>query len=205
MSKGTMIKTKQRVVEHGEVFTPPHIVEAMLDLVPDLSSDPDARVLEPACGNGNFLVAVLRRKLVAAHTRSDRRTAMLRAVASIYGIDLLADNVAESKDRMYDVVCTYAPDDRDLCEAARAVIDRNVICGNTLTGTTPVGDLIIISEWVIADEVQRRDFIFRDLGRPELPLPVWESRPVPISAIPSLPPVVRIPAATASGGVRRVV
>ena len=91
----SLVKSKQRVTDHGEVFTPPWMVEAMLDLVEDETERIDARFLEPACGSGNFLVAVLRRKLAAVemrYGRSDfeRRHFALLALMSIYGIELLA-------------------------------------------------------------------------------------------------------------------
>jgi N-6 DNA Methylase len=68
----TLVKSKQRVADHGEVFTPAWMVEAMLDLVKDETQRIDSRVLEPACGSGNFLVQVLRRKLAAVELKYSR-------------------------------------------------------------------------------------------------------------------------------------
>ena len=97
-----LVKSKQRVADHGEVFTPPRMVEAMLDLVKDESERIDSRFLEPACGSGNFLVPVLTRKLATVEARYgksdfERRHQALLALMSIYGIELLDDNVAECR------------------------------------------------------------------------------------------------------------
>ena len=96
----SLIKSKERVANHGEVFTPPWMVEAMLDLVKNETERIDSRFLEPACGSGNFLVQVLRRKLAAVEIRYgksdfERRHYALLAVMPIYGIELLPDNIVE--------------------------------------------------------------------------------------------------------------
>src|ERR1700758_3294084 len=98
----SLVKSKHRVADHGEVFTPAWLVEAMLDLVKDESERIDARFLEPACGSGNFLVPVLARKLATVQDRYgksdfERRHHALLALMSIYGIELLADNVADCR------------------------------------------------------------------------------------------------------------
>ena len=103
-----LVKSKQRVADHGEVFTPPELVEAMLDLVRAESERIDSRFLEPACGSGNFLVPVLQRKLAtvdARYGKSDfeKRHHALLALMSIYGIELLADNVAECRENLLEV------------------------------------------------------------------------------------------------------
>lgn len=94
------VKSKQRVADHGEVFTPPWLVEAMLDLVKAETERIDARFLEPACGSGNFLVAILRRKLAAVELKYgksafEKRHYALLALMCTYGIELLEDNVAD--------------------------------------------------------------------------------------------------------------
>src|ERR1700722_12059200 len=104
-----LIKSKKRVADHGEVFTPPWMVEAMFDLVKAESERIDSRLLEPACGSGNFLVPVLKRKLTTVHAqygKSDfeRRHHALLALMSIYGIELLDDNVAECRENLLNVV-----------------------------------------------------------------------------------------------------
>ncbi len=97
-----LVKSKQRVADHGEVFTPPWMVEAMLELVKGETERIDARFLEPACGSGNFLVPIVRRKLAAVQLRYgasdfERRYFALLALMSVYGIELLADNIAECR------------------------------------------------------------------------------------------------------------
>lgn len=92
-----LVKSRQRVADHGEVFTPQWMVGDMLDLVKDESERIDARVLEPACGEGAFLQEILRRKLATVHARYgkndfERRHYALLALMSTYGIELLADN-----------------------------------------------------------------------------------------------------------------
>src|SRR6478672_2674725 len=100
-----MVKSKQRVADHGEVFTPAWMVEAMLDLVKSETERIDARFLEPACGSGNFLIPVLSRKLATVqlrHGRSDfeKRHYALFSVMCIYGIELLPDNAAECRESL---------------------------------------------------------------------------------------------------------
>src|SRR5438094_7047825 len=99
----SLVKSKQRIADHGEVFTPAWMVEAMLDLVRDESERIDSRFLEPACGSGNFLVQVLRRKLAAVELRFgdsdfERRHYALLALMCVYGIEVLDDNIAECRD-----------------------------------------------------------------------------------------------------------
>ncbi len=103
------LKSRQRIIDHGEVFTPPGLVNDMLDLVAHECERVDARFLEPACGDGNFLAEVLRRKLLTVDKKNARnrekweRDAVL-SVCSLYGIDLLADNIAACRERLSAVV-----------------------------------------------------------------------------------------------------
>ena len=108
-----LVKSKQRVADHGEVFTPPWMVEAMLDLVKDETERIDARFLEPACGSGNFICRILQRKLAAVelkYGRSDleRQHYALLGLMCIYGIELLADNVAECRANALEIFAEYA-------------------------------------------------------------------------------------------------
>src|SRR5665811_1781951 len=108
----SLIKSEKRVADHGEVFTPPWIVEAMLDLVKGETERIDSRFLEPACGSGNFLVRILQRKLAAVELRFgksdfEKRHYALLAVMCTYGIELLADNIAECRALMLDVLADY--------------------------------------------------------------------------------------------------
>ncbi len=111
------VKSKQRVADHGEVFTPAWMVEAMLDLVKDETERIDSRFLEPACGSGNFLVQILQRKLAAVelkYGKSDfeKRHYALLALMCIYGIELLADNIAECRANMLEIFAEYLNLDR---------------------------------------------------------------------------------------------
>ena len=106
------VKSKQRVADHGEVFTPAWMVEAMLDLVKDETERIDSRFLEPACGTGNFLVQVLRRKLTAVelkYSKSDfeRQNYALLALMCIYGIELLPDNIVECRANLIRIFAEY--------------------------------------------------------------------------------------------------
>ena len=107
-----LVKSKQRVADHGEVFTPAWMVEAMLDLVKDETERIDSRFLEPACGSGNFLVPVLRRKLAAVELKFgksdfEKRHYALFGLMCIYGIELLADNIAECRANMLEILADY--------------------------------------------------------------------------------------------------
>ncbi len=108
----TLVKSKQRVADHGEVFTPAWMVQTMLDLVKDETHRIDSRFLEPACGSGNFLVQVLQRKLAAVERRYgksdfERRHYAMLALMCIYGIELLPDNIAECRANLLDIIADY--------------------------------------------------------------------------------------------------
>ena len=163
------MKSKQRVADHGEVFTPAWMVEAMLDLVKDETERIDSRFLEPACGSGNFLVQVLRRKLAAVelkYGKSDfeKRHYALLALMCIYGIELLADNIAECRANMLEILAEYLNLDEsdDLYRAASYVLSQNLVHGDALTMRTSDGQPITFAEWgyLGKGKFQRRDFRF---------------------------------------------
>ena len=165
----TLVKSKQRVADHGEVFTPEWMVEAMLDLVKDETQRIDSRFLEPACGSGNFLVKVLRRKLAAVelkYTRSEfeRRHFALLALMCIYGIELLPDNIAECRANLLDIFAEYLNlnEVADLYRAASHVLSLNLVHGDALTMKDSEGALIAFAEWgyLGKGKFQRRDFRF---------------------------------------------
>ncbi|MFQ5571400.1 MAG: N-6 DNA methylase [Rhodothermales bacterium] len=170
----SLVKSKQRVADHGEVFTPPWMVEAMLDLVKDETERIDARFLEPACGSGNFLVEVLRRKLTAVHLRYgrsdfERRLYALLALMCVYGIELLADNVAECRANLLDIFAEYLDLDQadDLYRAASYVLAQNIVHGDALAMRTHEGQPLTFAEWgyLGRGKFQRRDFRLRTLTR----------------------------------------
>ena len=168
-SPAKLVKTKQRVADHGEVFTPDWMVDAMLDLVKDETARIDARFLEPACGSGNFLEQVLRRKLVAVvfkYNKSgfERRHYALFAVMCIYGIELLPDNIAECRVNMLKILAELLNLDEsdDLYRAASYVLSQNLVHGDALTMRAHDGQPITFAEWGYLGKgrFQRRDFRF---------------------------------------------
>src|SRR6186713_2050552 len=125
----SLVKSAQRVADHGEVFTPPWMVEAMLNLVKDETERIDSRFLEPACGSGNFLIKILRRKLAAVELKFgksdfERRHYALLALMCMYGIELLADNIAECRANMLEILADYLnlEESDDLHRAASYVL-----------------------------------------------------------------------------------
>jgi len=168
----SLLKSKQRVADHGEVFTPPWMVEAMLDLVKDETERIDSRFLEPACGSGNFLVQVLRRKLAAVERKFgksdfERRHYALLALMCIYGIELLADNIAECRANMLEILADHLnlEESDDFYRAASYVLSQNLVHGDALTMRTSEGHPIRFAEWgyVGKGKFQRRDFRFDTL------------------------------------------
>jgi len=163
----SLIRSKKRVADHGEVFTPAWMVEAMLDLVKGESERIDARFLEPACGSGNFLVPVLQRKLAAVELKFgkadfNKRHYALLGLMCCYGIELLADNIEECRANMLEVLSDYfrlSPED-DLYRAASHVLASNLVQGDALTMKTTPGSPISFAEWgyIGKGKFQRRDF-----------------------------------------------
>jgi hypothetical protein len=164
-----LVKSKQRVADHGEVFTPPWLVEAMLDLVKGETERIDARFLEPACGSGNFLVPILKRKLAAVELKYgesafEKRHYALLALMCTYGIELLADNVAECRADLLNVFAEYLglTEGDDLYRAAARVVALNVVHADALSMHTPAKQPIAFAEWgyLGKGKFQRRDFRF---------------------------------------------
>ena len=171
----TLVKSKKRVADHGEVFTPAWMVEAMLDLVKEETERIDSRFLEPACGSGNFIVQILKRKLAAVEVKFgksdfERQHYALLGLMCIYGIELLADNIAECRANVLDVFAQYLNIDEtdDLYRAATHVLSVNLVHGDALTMRAvdgqPVKDRppITFAEWgyLGKGKFQRRDFRF---------------------------------------------
>ena len=168
-NKKSQIKSRQRVAQHGEVFTNPREVNAMLDLVRDESFRLDSRFLEPACGDGNFLIEILRRKLsllkdIKSPTEWEFQS--LIAVGSCYGIELLEDNAEACRLRLFTEVreqigkkgCTQGYE-----ESLHYMLRKNIVCGDALTYRTADNRPITFCEWTpIAGSMQfsRRDFQF---------------------------------------------
>lgn len=174
----TQVVSKKRVADHGEVYTGKREVNAMLDLVKQETERIDSRFLEPACGTGNFLTEILERKLRIVESRYNKsqleyeRNAVL-AVSSIYGIDVLKDNVVECRKRLFDIFeqkyrGLFKKRAQDKCRnAAHFILEKNIIWGDALTLKT-VGDNskpIVFSEWspVNSSMIKRRDFTYHEL------------------------------------------
>jgi hypothetical protein len=169
-----LVKSKERVADHGEVFTPEWMVEAMLDLVKDETERIDSRFLEPACGSGNFLVKILKRKLAAVevkYAKSDfeKRHYSLLALMCCYGIELLADNIIECRANTLEIMADYLQiqEDDEVYRAAAYVLSQNLVHGDALTMRTNEGKAITFAEWgyLGKGKFQRRDFRFDVLSQ----------------------------------------
>lgn len=198
----SLTRSKQRVADHGEVFTPAWLVQAMLDLVKGETERIDSRFLEPACGSGNFLVPILRRKLAAVELKYgksefEKRHYALLAVMCIYGIELLADNIAECRANVLEVLAEYLKlDDKDdLYRAASYVLSQNLVHGDALEMKTPDGKPITFAEWgyLGKGKFQRRDFRYKSLTQSAQfsALPLFKRQPkheifTPVKTWPSM-------------------
>lgn len=168
----SLVRSAQRVADHGEVFTPAWMVEAMLDLVKDETERIDSRFLEPACGSGNFLVQILRRKLAAVelkYGRSDfeRRHYALLGLMCIYGIELLPDNIKECRENLLEIFAEYLNlvESDDLYRAASYVLSQNLVHGDAMKMLTDDGRPLTFAEWgyLGKGKFQRRDFLLASL------------------------------------------
>ena len=164
-------KSKQRVTDHGEVFTAEREVNAMLDLVKQETERIDSRFLEPACGDGNFLAEILRRKLSVVKSRYGKSAAdyeryVVIAVSSIYGVELLPDNTDQCRRRMFEIfnkeytaICRKEAND-ETREAVQHILRHNILCGDALTMKGSDGEPIVFAEWSAVNGcmLKRRDF-----------------------------------------------
>lgn len=203
--KSKQVKSKKRVADHGEVFTSEREVNAMLDLVKQETERIESRFLEPACGTGNFLAEILNRKLTVTDKRyksaqTEWEFYAILAVSSIYGIDILEDNVVECRERLLGIFNErYQQNFGGKCNTqclrvASFILKHNISWGDALSLKTPdvAAKPIVFSEWspVSGNGIKRRDFtmanllesqpmnepnLFSDLGdRAFLPTPVAE-------------------------------
>lgn len=178
----SQIKSKARVSARGEVFTAEREVNAMLDLVADECLRPDSRFLEPACGDGNFLTAILKRKLAVLRRKyrqshRDYEKQSIIAIGSLYGVDIMNDNVMECRKRLFTIwnkaYTAHCKEDAsdEVREAVRFIIDRNIVNGNALTlmcvdeEGKDTSAPIIFSEWslISASQIQRSDYTMSNL------------------------------------------
>lgn len=194
MGNVQQIKSRRRVADYGEVFTGKKEVKAMVNLVHNQVNDIDATFLEPACGTGNFLDEVLMQKMrtVSRTCCDDQKTyavGMIRAVSSLYGIDIMQDNVDEVRKRMMQrAVSSYTrkfgmEPSAPVIKTMHHIIDRNVQCGNTLSGKDSKGRDLVISEWRFMGNglIMRLDFRYMELVDSGSNAPPFaEYEPVPI-------------------------
>ena len=175
----TQIKSKERVAERGEVFTAEREVKAMCDLVKDECERIDSRFLEPACGDGNFLAEILHRKLDVVKKKYKKSTYeyeqnSVLAITSIYGVDIMMDNVLACRERMFDIWnreytanCKADAND-ETREAVKYILSKNIVLGNALSmmcvdeNGEDTDVPIIFPEWsfVMGGKLKRRDYRF---------------------------------------------
>lgn len=175
-------KSKERVKTRGEVFTNEREVKAMCDLVKDETERIDSRFLEPACGDGNFLAEILTRKLGVVKRKYKKSTLdyeknSVLAISSVYGVDIMLDNVLACRDRLfkiwdkeYEVVCKKDCNEQTR-QAVKFILSKNIVCGNALTlkRVDEKGDEtdepIVFSEWafITGAQMQRQDYTFSHL------------------------------------------
>lgn len=168
----SLVKSKQRVADHGEVFTPRWLVEDMLNLVQVETERIDSRFLEPACGSGNFVVPVLERKLASVQrtygkSEFEKKHYALFGLMCIYGIELLVDNVEECRDNLLKTFISFlkvTPDDV-WGRAASEVLRANIVHGDALQMNTVRGESIVFPEWgyLGKGKYQRSDFLYDNL------------------------------------------
>ena len=180
------IKSKQRVANYGEVYTAEREVKSMCDLVKQETERIDSRFLEPACGDGNFLAEILSRKMAVVKKKYKKspldyeKNAVL-AATSIYGVDILIDNVIACRERMFEIwdkeyrsVCKTECND-ETREAVKFILGRNIVCGNALSlkcvdeNGNDTDKPIVFSEWafITGFNLQRKDYTFDELLRAE--------------------------------------
>lgn len=182
MYKKQQIKSKERIRNHGEVFTAEREVKAMCNLVKDETNRIDSRFLEPACGDGNFLAEILTRKLAIvrkkyAKSHLDYEKNAVLAASSIYGVDILQDNVLACRERIFGIwdkeytsVCKR-DSNNETRAAVKYIFSRNIVCGNALTlkcvdeNGNDTDYPIVFSEWafITGSQLQRCDYTFADL------------------------------------------
>jgi SAM-dependent methyltransferase len=209
------IRSRERVRDLAEVYTHKREVDAMLDLVPGMFPSPaepdntDRTFLEPACGSGNFLEEILRRKLAFVTTRrygSGERYEhrILRCLASIYGIDINAENVAESRDRLRAVINSHLDNDLTtqavspaFVRAAEAILKTNIMQADLLAdaatielvGYRPGRGGTFAREWSRLDDQSRPLSLFSLMDAPKR-----DERPVHYSQLAEHPgPMVNSP------------
>ena len=213
----SLVKSKQRVADHGEVFTPSWMVEDMLNLVKGETERIDSRFLEPACGDGNFLVQILKRKLASVehkygNSEFERRHFALFALMCLYAIELLSDNISDCRAKLLSIFTEYLKIDpaNEVYRAGFYVLSQNLVHGDAMKMRTQDDQAIIFAEWGYLGKgrYQRRDFrldslaqssnfssegsLFAQLGRHEIFTPTKTYPPMTIGELAALAPQILI-------------
>ena len=213
----SLVKSKQRVADHGEVFTPSWMVEDMLNLVKGETERIDSRFLEPACGDGNFLVQILKRKLASVehkygNSEFERRHFALFALMCLYAIELLSDNISDCRAKLLSIFTEYLKIDpaNEVYRAGFYVLSQNLVHGDAMKMRTQDDQAIIFAEWGYLGKgrYQRRDFrldslaqssnfssegsLFAQLGRHEIFTPTKTYPSMTIGELAALAPQILI-------------
>jgi len=176
------IKHKKRVADHGEVFTHEREVNSMLDLVKHETERLDSRFLEPACGNGNFLAEVLSRKLKIlkdryAKNQYDYERYSVIAISSIYGIDILEDNVGECRERLFNIFLGEYKKifkkniNEKFLDVLRIIFEKNIVQGDALTMKDKKDNPLVFSEWSMPyndSRLKQKEYSFKDIFTPSV-------------------------------------
>ena len=206
--KRSLIKSKKRIIDHGEVFTPSWLVKAMLNLVEEELLQINSRFLEPACGSGNFLTEVLKRKLAAVKVKYgksdfDLRHYALLALMSIYGIELLMDNIEECQNNLLKIYSEFLGiNEKDIdFKAASFVLSQNIVNADAISMLTLDKKPISFAEWgylgkgkyqrrdfrfdvlTHASEFSRKDSLFANLGKEDIFIPIKTYKPENINEL----------------------
>lgn len=181
MMVNSQIKSRERVNKYGEVYTNKVEINAMLDLVNDKAKEINSTFFEPACGNGNFLIAIFERKLDTIINLYSGDSYLFEvystlAVSSIYGIDIQNDNVEESRRRLlkyfkntFILNFDKEPSETSI-KAFKFILKRNIVCGDSLTYKFDNGKPLVFPEWNLKEDwcFVRRDFLLEKVANPEM-------------------------------------
>lgn len=177
----SQIKSKKRVKELAEVYTNEREVNAMLDLIPinNVKEQLDFTYLEPACGNGNFLIKILERKLNSIEKQESFDNSLeclelmiLKSISTIYAIDICNENIKESKARLFNSIMSFynsknATNDtsEDFIKSIDYVLNTNIVQGNSIDEKNN----ILFSEYIFDQKlIQEKVFSFNDIGKEDI-------------------------------------
>lgn len=164
------IKSQRRVRNYGEVYTDTREVNAMISLVAEEIRRLNSNVLEPACGNGNFLEAIMKEKLKCVDriykSKYEKELYAIQAISHIYGIDIIPDNVNESRTRLLNLYRNYIESpSKQSVRTVKFILSKNIQCGDTLACKARNGAPIVIAEWQTNSNgiIIRKDFHYEDI------------------------------------------